>query len=874
MLKLEGQTTIVAGNRKRKISVWEDDEIPNKVYILPTNPAIRVNNGKPVFQFVNYRDDVPKEVNGEPVNMGGIAFFDVDLAVTEDERATIQAKVLARINKGLPDQRKFTQIEFGALPYTDGSVRLNIEDMNGSIVQSVISDGRPSLFGDNIATFTAEFTTLGASIFEDVLKNGGSGAISVTYDLYISALLPAVVADIKFDARQFKSFTEEQQGGGWGGDKTQTIKTHLEKDESLKIELDFKDANISEELRTKVRDWAQGVGEDMIARQIDPDMDVVGKRKTIGDAGRWGSMKYEDTLEAITDFHQRYAENSAINIQITPQAFLSNIAKMVGSDGNQLIKPEEVDQYFRTVDETNDFFKMIRVAIKPNTDYDVLNINDLQVKLEYSDNEPKEFLFSADESGTKTYQAYLADDKSREYTYSYQVNFKMDAFGNFPTFQSDPYTSSDDILTVTTDDVGVFRVSGFAKNMDWDLIARVLLTIKYEDPERGIDLFSHSIELSSSNTEFNYSRALMQPWDKPYTYQLHYTFNDGTEFEDEAKTELSPILYLNDPFTPKEYTLRANGLLSDINAMYLQVTYTEDSGLQFHRDLIFQQGSVQQKIKFPSLTPGSGQISYSGTIEKADGNIDRIDSVTTTERHIDFGRVRSDVRTIEIETGELDFDNKFKRVKIMVQHGGSKETFAFREEDDVEWLFDMADANDTTFNWRAEIEFDDKMRKKFFKRVYLPGPTRHEWNSSEEKQLILEDELLSDRDIAEEKELFMLEVSKDGIDFSEVDDLRIEVNVLYDRKKGRVQPVVDGRAERFFEEGNGEDDPKGIFLAKLIDDEGIDPLAYQWQAAYHIKGEDTIYYPGPTKREWAEGNGSEIYLSDNLSEDFGGTLTE
>ena len=98
MLLLTSHESIKVGNKD--FTVWSDDTESNKYYVLPSAPSIRIQDGKPVFQFLKFRSPIERPDGPK----GGLCTFDVELVVTDSERQQIETK--------LKEQKGHEQIVF------------------------------------------------------------------------------------------------------------------------------------------------------------------------------------------------------------------------------------------------------------------------------------------------------------------------------------------------------------------------------------------------------------------------------------------------------------------------------------------------------------------------------------------------------------------------------------------------------------------------------------------------------------------------------------------------------------------------------------------------------------------------------------------
>lgn len=878
MLQLDEATVITAGQRGRNINVWTDDQVPNKFYVLPAAPTLRLEQGRPVFKFMKYASDVDQD--GKAV-MGGIAIFDVELAVYPDELEALKPELLKRLNARQPADKQFTTIEFGAISFSEGTVVLNISNLKNELVEQVISSGQPSLYGSNVATFTAELTKLGAPLFEQAMKGEGGSLISVTYDLSFAAMLPPNEVKVRFKKEKLVEHVEKQGADkGWGQQQEHSILQTYKLSEAGHVEVNIRDAEISPERKQELEEWGHQVLQRMIAEQIDPDVSKVGTRSQIGTAKFLEGKSYSDSVKALTDFTQTYSGRSAILYHLQPQATLPALTAMRDAAGNLLVTPEQLGEYFTEVRLNDPFFDQLRVDVTPVTDFVGLGLNRLEVQIEYGGKAHDELVFSRGDADTKTLRTNLIDGR-RQYSYSYQAYFAMDRTGKVPTYTSPRFDNiSDTSLALTANEIPILFVSINANGQNWELVRRARLTLAYDDA--GTEIVEQ-LDLDNARPERTYTRVLaVVPERKAFRYKVVYTFHDGTEYETAWQEQTTSFLPLNSPFAARSYSFEATGSLKDIELITLNAAYHDlDGGLSFERSVVLDSAQKTRNWLVPSLKLENGerregQLTYSGHIQYTNGDIEPIAPTTTSETTIRVGRVRAGVAEVEVSSDGLDFENLYKRVEVELRAGRARERYTFREEGSEDWSFDLAERNDRSYEWRAELQFRDRLRHKHFGTVYLPGPTANDWGREASAQLLLQDYIPEVESLAERGNLLAVTVSKRGVDWSQADGLTAEVYIKYgDGREQRVEPIVEGDEQRAFAEGNGDDDPHGLFLAPLMRaGNGAALRSYQWRAVFRAKGEDAVYYPGPHRDDYAEESAPELHLSDYLSRELGGTRDE
>src|SRR5450759_2294452 len=153
-------------------TVYGDDDSDHKFYILPDELRYRIDeNAHPVFKFVKYKNPIDR---GNGKLGGGFCFFDVEFVVTGDKQQKVVNFLQDQLNHrfaqiGQPPP----QVEVGTVNYTKGTASLNLQSIAGGFVEKVYNPGLPSLYGNNVCSFSVELSPEGATLFEQIMQGGG-----------------------------------------------------------------------------------------------------------------------------------------------------------------------------------------------------------------------------------------------------------------------------------------------------------------------------------------------------------------------------------------------------------------------------------------------------------------------------------------------------------------------------------------------------------------------------------------------------------------------------------------------------------------------------------------------------------------------------
>lgn len=215
MLSLYEKTQAIPG-----VIVYRDHQDPGQFYFISEVPRIARNNGVPALSFVKFRRDITDNVDfqeGDSLG-GGILNFTVDLALTEDELDDIRREI-PRAFENVPDK-----IRLAPVSVRDGSVRLSVmrdsaddpaapaEAPRGlRLFEEVYGSTKPSLIGDQRATFTVTLNREMATAMEQTLR-GGVSLFGVNYQLFFLGMTPAMSVKVEADYKRIYTSLETEIG--------------------------------------------------------------------------------------------------------------------------------------------------------------------------------------------------------------------------------------------------------------------------------------------------------------------------------------------------------------------------------------------------------------------------------------------------------------------------------------------------------------------------------------------------------------------------------------------------------------------------------------------------------------------------------------
>lgn len=710
------------------VTVWGDDKAEHIFYVLPESPRFRLVDGKPVFKFIKYRAPISRPDGVK----GGYIFFDAEIAVAEDRMKQLGSLLQDRINTRHQERKRPgapPKVQFGTITYTKGSVRMLLEQ-DGKVIQTLRGAGKPTLFGNNVASFAIELSQDGTAIFEAAMQGEGASAISLVYDLYFWTKLPPLTAHVWFNSEKFYSYVQETdtEVSWWSEDYyREDLREFLKESEAggseITMEFTLPDKDQDDKLKNRLRDWAQRTLEDTFTRAqqqalapLTEDQRKV-PEKVLEDLGgddldnMWRNIQ----STKIATFDYWYRESSATEWNLAPQGTLPALTTLKVNG-----KPLDWKQYMLEIDGDDEFFKQLNVTVQVNADFATLPLHSVEVHLEYAKANGKKDIAEprfTSPNDVGRFAAYI-DNNNWNYKYWYEVNFR----GSARSFKSPVVTTDEPQLTINLDDTGVLAVDIVPGDLDFEQIRAAQVTIKYEDKENQVPLVQQSFTIDEKTTAHRFQKVIFKPRSKPYEYQVKYLMRDGREILGEWTRDSTNPLIVNDIFgAMRAVQIRATGNLNEqVEAVFVELAYNDPANkVSATRMVILSANEPAVEWSFPVVSMQAGEISYSGVIKYFDGTEEPIPATTTTKNLITVGpSVRS--RLMVDVLPDFMFDDpevRLVRVSLHYSDGANvdaRKDFTFRSGDSEpqQWSVDLKDKTKTSYSWSATFFMNDGSQRR------------------------------------------------------------------------------------------------------------------------------------------------------------------
>lgn len=720
------------------VVVFVDDVDPEQYYVFPQTPRylMRRDNGMPNFAYVKYRLPIDRE---DGKRGGGLVYFGVELnmlpATEAKVRAWCEQRSRARRGMGAGGQ---VQVKLGRPTFTRGTVRIDILDSGGVLVQRVNSAGVPSLFGNNAVAVSAEFSPEGAAVFEQVMQRQGNGMINVFYTLSYYGRMPDSELVGHWDASAFMSFSQtvDVEDNFWSEDDyTENISEYISKSESRKLEWTRPlippagmDPAQAEKIKATIEDSVRQQLDDGIKRNlleaIPPESRDVSK---IRDQG-YENIKRTVNTSRFAAVNVVYKGASAVEAVNNPQAPLDSIGGL--QVNGKTVKWEQVAT---VVDADDPFFKKFAVRVQVNADFVKLPIFSVDVTWSYQPpGKPaagETYSFRKPEDIEKFDVYYDGGDGA--YSYSYVVNYK----GEDRVFKAPEQKTTSKVLTINVADLGIWVVDVTVGDINFDQVERVQVLLSYEDGAQ-VPRIERVFTLDKQQTTFGVRELIFVPRDKPYKYKFKYFMKGGREIEGPEREGRSEQLYVNDPFSAtRSVSVRSKGDFDTrIDTLFLDFLY-EDPDHAYRQERSFALSKAGKRFddwSFPVIDEKAGTLTYTGQILYKNGTSSPIPKKTVVGNTVLEGEDVAELR-VEIVPDLIDW-GKTKLVIVQLEYADAdnniqlKQSYTLRGANDKPgpWLAPIKNAAKTDYDLSATFFMQDGTRKAL-------GPTR-----SHDATLVLE----------------------------------------------------------------------------------------------------------------------------------------
>lgn len=722
------------------VTVYGDHERFNVFYPLPQQPRYRLDpQGRPSFSFFKYRFPVDRP---DGKKGGGFLLFDVEFVVDE--------ATLARVTQALQEQvdqeasrRRITpvpQVVIGTFTYTKGTNALLYPE--GMVTRMVPNGGTPSLFGKNVSTFALELPPEGATLFEQAMQGQG-GAVSVRYDLWFWARLPAIKVNASFNASKFYSFyqTIDTDWNLWAEDDyRETIREQMIQSESMRIDIEWGGVT-DPKVQAPIRDWATRALEEAVERNMIEAIAPVSEDQRKAPDGI-EDVTRDITSSRISSVSIQYREAQTVEFFVAPQGILPNITSLKDASG----APIKWSDYARVIDLDDPFFKQLRVNAGVNADFAGLPIHSVEVKLVYK-NRPMANLVEGEPDGEVVlnspddigkFAAYVVEDDWK-YRYSYQVNYR----GESRQYQSPEIETNEGILTIGVDDVGILAVDVSAGDLNWNEIDRAAVTFTYADEANGVPAIEEQFQLTQAAPAHRIERVIFQPVRNNYQYRVKYFMKGGMEYQGGTMQGRSQKLFINDVFDGRK-TVAVRGVgdfAGRIQTVFVDLEYKDPANnYSQSKSQALTAASPFFEWTFPVIDAAAGQVTYKAMVAYKDGSSESVPMTPAASSTILLPPVVEAFLEVQLVPDLIDW-TQVRLARVSLSYADPDNKIAASKD------FIFSPTNKAVASWKVELK--NRLQDSFRYQVtyYLAGGLQRTVgpSSTKERTLILDPTAVTER---------------------------------------------------------------------------------------------------------------------------------
>lgn len=599
MLYLEPPFYLING-----VSVFRDHVDPLQYYYMPMQPRLRTQPdaaGRPVprLQLVKYRSLV--------AGNGGFLTFDVHVGLLDQERDDVASEIkrMAR----LPATPRLSPIQ-----PLDGSVRLLLLGQDSgatppppkpgqappatgpSFVVKMQHSAKPSLYGDDGASFAVELDPQGTAIMETALK-GEITPMVVVYELSYAALRPAFSVRLHIDWDRVQKSLDEQFGYSNLFMQTQIEKAVDKLIESRVIDMqadnfvpDADPAGKSVEQRFET---ARARVQEMITDAFfQPSLEPMKGRpdgwdkasqlfNDIGRAGLGGGLigtfSYKKTDYTRIDKKRldvEISERSAVVRTIYPQGSIDGLFRALGGG----LDPK---RFILEVDADDPFFAHRKLRVINRGEMTRDELASVTATLSYGGQVKSVLLEETGKDATLEWESILDNGAIRRpIEASYAVAFKPDAGGERPlAAKSDSFEVTGDVLELQPAELYA-RVTVpviVSPSYPWDKYPQVQVRLAYEDPANGVRT-TDTLILTKDDANKSWTFLALDRGKRDFRYRILHSAANHEDVDEGWTPTDADLVDIRDPFGTLRLSVDVVPVVpqwGDVEQLFVDLAYSD-----------------------------------------------------------------------------------------------------------------------------------------------------------------------------------------------------------------------------------------------------------------------------------------------------------
>ena len=709
-------------------TVYADSDSDYTFYAIPNLPRLRwFDDGTPAFTFLKFRE-VVQSGGADPTpgsSGGGYIQFDCELSLTKPQNDRVTSDLQDMVNQSYRNRNLTPPTVIVAPPSWHDSDKVSVmlitlpaKPDGSGFINNIATAGKPSLLGSNVATFAADLSQRGAALLWQAFQMAVM-PVSVAYKLEVMAQIPSVNMHVWLHAGQLHQFTEQIDedidSSVWGDTDEQYTDTMSEvfaKYAVGGVEVDAFDAasSGSDDFAKLKKDLTQE-GWALLEQTMQDDLKDKFAPTDAGDKGAEGDYQHttRDYFESITqDIDISFKEKDTIPWPMYPQGSMEGILTQPGPNGHVPNKA----QLFREISLDDDFFKLLQLRIHCNCDFVADPIDSVVVHVAY-DTTVNDFRFAAN-TADQTFRAYLNKTLGKNYTYSYQVNYK----NTDKVLKSGDLKGSGDQLIINVEDMGYLKFQVVPSVINWTAVDAVQVRINYADRFNGVPE-QDDVLVFKDATPQTYSRLIYAPVAQPYQYAVDLFFKNEQRMTGDYVSSRGTTLLLADVFTDRlTVHVEASGGFESISSVVVDLDY-QDAAHQYGNSMTVDLSSKSPYFNWtvPVWKGGPTSFRYRSVANYTDGHTAQVDWQTQTgNATVLVGEIFAGTLSVAFETDLIDW-TKTRLVKLTLHYADPANHI------DVSDDFVFTPAKPTAGPWKVPIKDAAKFGYDYAATFYMVDAT-------------------------------------------------------------------------------------------------------------------------------------------------------
>jgi hypothetical protein len=727
------------------VAVFADHANEQQFYYLPAMPHLST---------------VPETVNGVDLQLpqiqllkfrggagnGGILTFEVNLGISDDARAEIEAQVKSRFR--LRDKPILSPVVVES-----GTVRLIIlgrasdpqgqpvvdDDLQPRFVMKIEHASSPALYGNNDAIFSVELDEEGVQLIENSLVHSELMPIGVVYSLDFLALRPAFSVKVTADWDRVQTHFEKTFTANYLFSSLEigSVIDKLVEDQAINIEVDSflpegEDAGSWIGRRDQaLNDFKDMVLETFFKPSVDPmteepdDWDKAASFAesihTLAVTGGGAALKFGYVERSQTRIDQKRInltmnERVTVKRSIYPQATLKALGRIV----RDVEATVGLERFIQGVTLDDEWFDRRSLTANSLVDFKNDQVESINLTLTYNGQPRTIRLTETQKVGSREWNSVVSGNTMvRPVEYQYQVSFTGVNTAERPgILVSKKLQTIGDQFEVSPRGEGLYYLDDIqigASTLPWDRYPQVAVEVRYVDDKNRIRL-NDMFLLTKDKPETTWKRFRLDPALNTYDVKVTFLAVDHQDITIDWRTTDQERLIIRDPH-PLRRTVQLAPAVDWrlISMVFVELRYLDAvNGVDEQQTLAFfdtPQDRVPKTFSINLVDGNQRLVNYSTTFVLKDNRSIVVPPSTTTGSIIVLRSDMAGHRIVTVAAPEVDFVARgIVRIEVQLSYEDQDaglsyaDKFTFANARDVNFFeFDYVAANRATYTGTATV---------------------------------------------------------------------------------------------------------------------------------------------------------------------------